>query len=282
MNRPKARGVPVNGVRLYVETAGAGPPLVLLHGFTGSAATWARLVRAADERFSTIALDLLGHGRSDAPADPGRYAIERGAADVIAVLDRLGVGRAGVLGYSMGGRLALYLATAAPERVAALVVESASPGIGEDAARRARAAQDAALAESIERDGVRAFADRWERQPLFATQLRLPAADREGVRAERLTHPARGLAGSLRGMGQGAQPALHDRLTGLRVPALIVAGALDAAYCRIARDMAGAIPAARLAVVPEAGHAVHLEQPDAFHGIVLEFLSEVTTSSHTR
>ena len=264
----------VHDVLLHIETAGAGAPLVLLHGFTGSGESWARHVPGFAGRFFTVAIDLLGHGRSDAPADPERYHIERAADDVLGVLDQLGLTRAAVLGYSMGGRLALFLATVAPERISALVLESSSPGIRVAAERRERAARDAALADEIERDGIAAFVERWERLPLFATQARLPDAERAALRAQRLAQAPRGLANSLRGMGQGAQPPLFERLPTIPMPALVLVGALDPAYCSLGREMIRLIPKARLAIIPDAGHAVHLEQPEAFRSIVAEFLLE--------
>lgn len=270
-----AARVLVRGVSLHVETAGAGAPLVLLHGFTGSGESWRQHVPAFATRFLTLTIDLLGHGRSDAPADPGRYGIERVADDVLAVLDQLGLTRAAALGYSMGGRLALFLATVAPERISALVLESSSPGIRAPAERRERAARDTALADAIERDGITAFVDRWERLPLFATQARLPDAERAAQRAQRLAQSPRGLANSLRGMGQGVQPPLFERLATIPMPALIVAGALDPAYCALGHEMTRLIPNARLAIIPDAGHAVHLEQPEAFRVTVREFLDGV-------
>jgi 2-succinyl-6-hydroxy-2,4-cyclohexadiene-1-carboxylate synthase len=270
----------VNGVRLNVEITGIGPPLVLLHGFTGSADTWAPHIPAFAPRARVVAVDLLGHGESDAPTDPHRYRIEQAAADVVAMLDQIGVDRPIVLGYSMGGRLALHLAATARNRIAVLVAVSASPGLRDDAARRGRVVEDAALADAIERDGVPAFVDRWERHPLFATQARLPVTVRESVRAQRLRHSARGLANSLRGMGQGVQPAMHDSLHRLRIPTLIIAGELDDRYCALGREMSRLIPGAQLAIVPQAGHAVHLEQPALFQRSVLEFLAPVT-AEHT-
>jgi len=261
-------------VSLHVEMAGAGAPLVLLHGFTGSGASWARHITAFATRFFTVTIDMLGHGRSDAPADPKRYRIEQAADDILIVLDQLGLTRAAVLGYSMGGRLALFLATAAPERISALVLESSSPGIRDQAERRDRAVRDAALADAIERDGIAAFVDRWERLPLFATQARLPDAARAALRAQRLAQSPAGLANSLRGMGQGVQPPLFERLATVPMPALILAGALDHAYCALGREMARLIPNARLAIIPDAGHTVHLEQPEAFRRTVDEFLME--------
>ena len=138
----------VNGAHLNVEVRGAGPALLLLHGFTGSAATWTSHLDAWDG-FTTVAVDLLGHGDSDCPPDPRRYRMERCVEDMTALLDELAIGQAAVLGYSMGGRIALHLALHAPDRLWALVLESASPGIEDAKEREKRVRADAALAESI-------------------------------------------------------------------------------------------------------------------------------------
>ena len=271
--------IPVRDVTLNVETAGRGPALVLLHGFTGSTATWRPFLSRFSIRRSIVAIDILGHGRSDTPADPRRYAIEQAAADVTAVLDRLAIAHAAVLGYSMGGRIALFLAAAAPERVTALVLESASPGIAEPSRRRVRAEEDAALADAIERDGVTAFVDRWERLPLFASQGRLAPGARAEIHAARLANSARGLANSLRGLGQGVQPPLFDRLETVAMPALVIAGALDAPYTAIGRTLCRRMPNARLVVINGAGHAVHVEEPAAFENAVTDFLDHVTPAA---
>jgi 2-succinyl-6-hydroxy-2,4-cyclohexadiene-1-carboxylate synthase len=261
----------VNDISLHIELSGAGRPLLLLHGFTGSAATWAPHITRLAPHMRTIAVDLIGHGRSDAPPDPERYLMRRCVEDLLALLDLLEVERADVLGYSMGGRVALHLAAAAPGRVGALALESSSPGIADLAERRARITADEALAEAIERDGIAAFVDRWEQLPLFASQTALPANVRAHLRAQRLQNSAIGLANSLRGMGAGRQESLWDRLIDLHIPALLIAGELDAKYCAIARSMAAALPSAQQVVVPSAGHAVHLERPDVFMGHVLNF-----------
>jgi 2-succinyl-6-hydroxy-2,4-cyclohexadiene-1-carboxylate synthase len=263
----------VDGVAFHVEIAGTGAPLVLLHGFTGSGESWAQHIPVLSQHFLTVAIDLLGHGRTESPADPRWYRIERAAGNILAVLDHLGLTRAAVLGYSMGGRLALFLAARAPERVSALILESATPGIRDPDERRARAAQDLALADSIERDGITAFVDRWERLPLFATQTRLTGTERAALRTQRLAQCPRGLANSLRAMGQGEQPPLFDDLPSLSMRVLIVVGAMDTAYCLLGREIARVTPHARLVIVPDAGHAVHLERPEEFRRTVLEFLA---------
>lgn len=262
-----------DGAEINVETNGEGRALVLLHGFTGSAASWTPHIDVFARRYLVVAVDLLGHGKSDAPTDPRRYALPHCVEDILAVLDRLRVHRAAVLGYSMGGRAALALAIAAPDRLWALVLESASPGLREHEARMARAAQDAALAELIEREGVEAFVDRWERLPLFRHQAVLPDPARTALRSQRLQNTPTGLANSLRGFGQGAMMPMHDFLDEVRVPTLVIAGALDEQYCALGREMSQRIPGARLEIVAGAGHTVHLEQPEVFQEVVLEFLA---------
>lgn len=261
-----------DGAPLHAEAAGEGPPLVLLHGFTGSADTWRGLAESLAGEYRTIAPDLIGHGRSPAPAALDRYRMERAADELVALLRERGHGRAAWLGYSLGGRVALHVAARHPEAVAALALEGASPGIADAAERAARVRSDEALAARIERDGVEAFVDEWERVPLFATQRALPAETRAAVRAVRVSHAARGLANSLRGMGAGAQEPLQGRLGEMRAPALLLAGDLDAKYAALAAEMARTMPNATMSLIAGAGHAAHLERPEAFLRPLREFL----------
>lgn len=268
-----------DGLLLHVERAGEGPPLVLLHGFTGATTTWTSLLPRLAAEHRTLAIDLPGHGRSSAPANPGRYALTRFAGDLPRVLDALGIDRVALLGYSMGGRAALRAALRAPDRIAALVLESTSPGIADPARRAERRAADRALADEIERDGVPAFVSRWEALPLWASQHGLPASARERLRAQREANDGAGLANSLRGAGAGEDEPVLAQLGAFASPVLLVAGALDVAYVGAAGEMARAFPNARLTVVPDAGHAVHLERPDELTGAVLEFLRGVRSST---
>lgn len=265
----------LGGAQLNVEQESSGPPVVALHGFTGSASTWVLLAAAAYEEFTVVAVDLPGHGGSDAPDDPDCYSMEAHVRSLAELLDHLGLQRVHWLGYSLGGRIALSAAIALPQRTASLVLESASPGLAAAEERAARVVEDERLADWIEEVGVERFADYWQTISLWASQARLPAATRDRLRAQRLTNSPAGLANSLRGVGTGAQPALHDRLGEMSAPALLIVGEEDAKYAAIAQEMHRAVAQSRLEVIAEAGHAAHLEQPQRFNQIVLEFLRSV-------
>jgi len=188
--------------------------------------------------------------------------MERAAGALVALLDQIEVGRCALVGYSMGGRLALHLALRFSERITHLALFGASAGLVSPDERNARAASDLDLAESIMRDGVEAFAERWEALPMFESQRGLHPAIRESMRTQRRAQDPERLAAALRAFGTGFQEPLHDRLRDLRIPTLIVAGENDMKYARIAQEMAAAIPGAECRIVPGAGHAVPLERPE--------------------
>ena len=271
----------VGGVHYEVRTGGDGPPVLLLHGFTGRGAVWGPHLRYLRRVATTIQVDLLGHGRSDAPADPARYAVERQARDLGEILRRVAGGAAAVIGYSFGARISLALAVGEPASVRRLVLEGPSAGIADPRERAARRAADDLLAADIERDGVAAFVERWESLPLFATQAALSEGRRRRIHAGRLRNSAAGLAGSLRGSGQGAMTPLYGRLGGVSVPTLVVVGEQDPVRAR-AEAVAAAIPGARLAVIPGAGHAPSIEAPAQFRAIVLPFITAPEASVPSR
>ncbi|HXZ04944.1 MAG TPA: 2-succinyl-6-hydroxy-2,4-cyclohexadiene-1-carboxylate synthase [Ktedonobacteraceae bacterium] len=274
----------MNGIRIALEqrgeTSNRAQTLVLLHGFTGSAASWGQhLDTLAEYGLHIIAIDLPGHGQSDAPKDPACYSIERHQHDILAVLQAMEVheGQSILLGYSMGGRIALYTAFSGFFR--ALILESASPGIENIEEREERRRSDEAIATSIEREGVPAFVERWERLPLFVSQQTLPSEIKEALHAQRLQNKATGLAQSLRGIGTGVQPSLYAQLPTLHIPVLLIAGALDIKFTKIAQRMAQLLPQAQLHIVPTAGHTVHLEQPHIFTTLVKDFCLSMAYSS---
>ena len=176
----------INGVPYYFEVHGGGRPLLLLHGFTGSSQNWRPLLPGLTERYQVILLDVLGHGRTASPPDENRYTSERVADDLMALVDQLGYSDMGVLGYSMGGRLALATAVTYPHRISHLILESASPGLRTAVERQARLAQDHELADSIEANRIEAFVERWENLPMWASQQQLSPEIRQQLHQQRL------------------------------------------------------------------------------------------------
>jgi len=261
-----------NGLKFHVESQGSGEPLVLLHGFTGRTDCWSEITECLAKSHDTIAIDLVGHGASDIPADSSRYDFNLALDDLAEICCKLEFARASWLGYSMGGRLALGLALRHPWLVTSLILESASPGIKDANERGARRRTDELLAAQIEHSGIEMFVEEWESLSMWESQRLLPVATRQRQRAIRLRNSSIGLAGTLRGMGVGAQPSYWHQLDQLSCPVLLIAGSLDAKFASIAAQMSQSIPKSELDVVPDAGHAVHFEQPVSYAERVSRFL----------
>ncbi|MGB3552570.1 MAG: 2-succinyl-6-hydroxy-2,4-cyclohexadiene-1-carboxylate synthase [Candidatus Binatus sp.] len=252
----------------------ARDPVVLLHGFTGSKESWRDLREQLRTDRRVISIDLPGHGGTRVGIDVENYSIERAAAMAIRLLtDVLAVPRFSLLGYSMGGRLALFIALNYGAHINRLVLESASPGLADSADRAARRHADAELAAFAESAGIEAFVKRWESIPLFESMARMPAEKIDRLRRERLGCCVEELARSLRGMGTGVQPWLGDELPALRMPILAIAGALDPKFTAIGEQMAALAGDARFEAIDGAGHAPHLERPREFNCIVTDFLN---------
>ena len=249
------------------------PAIVFLHGFMGSSADWRETTTGLEGRHHCIAVDLPGHGASTGlPA--GAYTLGGATRSLLGLLNDLGVERPVIAGYSMGGRLALYLALRHPDRCAALFLESTSPGLEDPVERAAREAADEQRATRLEGGGFEGFLRDWYRQPLFASLARDEGLLRRTIRDKLRNDPAE-LAKSLRGMGTGSQPSLWGELPFLRAPALAVAGELDGKFVGVSRRMAALSPGMRPAVVPGAGHNVHAEAPVAYLSLLQHFLSAV-------
>lgn len=266
-------------VALHARVEGEGAPVLVLHGFTGSSESMDGVAAGLCDRWQTVRLDLVGHGESEAPRDAAEYTMERCIEQVTAALDRLGIGSAHVVGYSMGGRAALALAAWHPGRVRSAILVGACAGLADAAARAERRRADEALADRIEREGLDAFVEHWMSLPLFATQRRLGADALARARAQRLRNRPHGLANSLRGMGTGAQPPLHEALHRVNVPVGIVVGELDAKFSAIAHELATSLPCAEVNAIPAAGHACHVEAPRAFLRAARRFLEDAERSA---
>ncbi len=266
-------------------------PVVLLHGFTGSAEAMNRLSEGLREKLSeglsdgsdeglietlrVFAVDLPGHGNAATPHAIEHFSMEATVSCLWDSLDTLGVERASLVGYSMGGRVALSAAVACLERVAKVVCIGASPGIADPIERNKRKLADEALADSILADGVEQFVDSWLAQPLFASLAeRLSPADFKTTREQRLANSPEGLTLSLRGIGTGTMEPLHEALANMDFPCLWIAGAEDAKFAAIAEEMSKAMPNGSHTLIPDAGHSAHLENPAATLMAIASFLAE--------
>ncbi|GKW46610.1 2-succinyl-6-hydroxy-2,4-cyclohexadiene-1-carboxylate synthase [Planococcus sp. NCCP-2050] len=264
--------VKVNGLDYHVEiwNDDKSPTIVFLHGFTGSAKTWQRIAGSLSD-YKVVLVDLLGHGKTAVPEDASRYVMELQVRDLHDLFSELGFTEFVLAGYSMGGRTALAYAIAHPERLQALILESASPGLKTAAEQVERQQRDSELALTILANGIQSFVDKWENIPLFDSQKKLPFEIRDEIKQERLSQQPQGLANSLIGMGTGSQPSYWNHLKDIHVPVLLITGSMDLKFEAIAGEMKTAFLQVQHQIV-EAGHAIHVEKPAEFATIVDEYL----------
>ena len=271
-----------DGVRLYWEETGSGSPVLLIHEFAGDHRSWEPQVRELSRRHRCVTYDARGYPPSDVPEEPERYSQERAVADAVAVLDGLGIGRAHVVGLSMGGFCALHLGLRHPERALSLTVAGcgygAPPGV-----RERWIAESDATARSFETEGSAATAERYLLGPARVQFQRKDPRGWEESKRWLAEHPAVGSALTLRGV-QMRRPSLYDlteQLGRLEVPALLVTGDEDEACLDPNLMLKRTIPTAALAVLPATGHACNLEEPALFNRLVLDFIATVEAGRWT-
>ena len=264
----------ITGLPLFFRLSGPEdrPVVLFLHGFLGSGQEWEEIISHLAERFRCLTVDLPGHGRSASLDRRRSWSMENTAKGAIALLEKLGIHKCFLAGYSMGGRLALYLALHYPRYFAKVILESASPGLKTEPERRERIARDEQLARRLEAGDFREFLHGWYRQPLFQTLVQHPRF--EEIFQNRLQNDPRGLAKSLRDMGTGAQPSLWEQLPGNKIPLLLVVGEKDAKFRALAGEMAEHCRAIRIETIAGCGHNVHFENAGAFAEALIKFASE--------
>lgn len=267
----RERRVDVGGVGLHVGEHGGGEPLLVLHGFGGSARAMTPLVSSLARDFRVIAPDLIGHGRSDAPRTAAAYAWDAVTRGLVHLLDGLGVASVRVVGFSLGGRIALQLAARFPAHVRAVATIGSRCAWRDDAERAARRARDAALADRLDALGFAAtFAGGGDGVRCVASSR--DAAGRDAaLRAAAPRDGAHGLALVLRQLGAADQPDPRAALARHAVPVLLIAGSADPGPLASARDLAATLPRARTIEIGGATHRAHLEHPAQVTRAVSDF-----------
>jgi pimeloyl-ACP methyl ester carboxylesterase len=253
-----------DGVAIHYEVHGSGPPLLLTHGFSSTSAMWRGQIDALAKDHQLVLWDMRGHGRSDYPDNPKLYGEALTVGDMAAILDAIGTDRAIIGGLSLGGYMSLAFYRAHPERVRALLVIDTGPGFKNDDAREAWNARASTTAERFEREGLEV--------------LKSASAERSSVRHRDAT----GLARAARGMLPQRDARVIELLPDIKVPSLIVVGADDTPFLAASDYMAAKIPGAQKVVIPAAGHAVNIDQPQAFIDAVVPFLKNLPRGTGAR
>jgi len=243
-----------DGVNIHYEVHGNGPPLILTHGYSSTSGMWQGQVEALSKHHKLVLWDMRGHGQSDYPDDPAAYSEALTVADMAALLDQIGADKAIVGGLSLGGYMSLAFYRSHPERVRALLIIDTGPGFKKDDAREAWNTR------------ARDTGDRFDREGLDV--LKTGSKERSTV----IHRDASGLVRAARGMLTQRDARVIESLPDIKVPSLVVVGADDTPFLAASDYMAAKIPGAKKVVVPAAGHAVNIDQPQAFIDAVLPFL----------
>jgi len=246
------------------------PPLLFLHGFLGNEADWEAIISELRTDFYCLALDLPGHGKTRFLKDQSYYSLERCAQGIMELINQLELQKCNLIGYSMGGRLALYLAVHYPDMWNKIILESASPGLKSVSEQEERWRHDLNLAIKLEKEDLNNFLHSWYKQPIFNSLRRYP--EFQALFDKRLNNNKFELAHALRGMSVGKQLPLWNNLKDIELPILLVTGELDYKFNLIMHEMSDLLPKSGLRLVHGCGHTVHFENPKMFIDIVKEFL----------
>jgi pimeloyl-ACP methyl ester carboxylesterase len=249
-----------DGINLHYEIHGSGPTILLSHGYSATSEMWRGQIAPLSRGHQLILWDMRGHGQTDSPGDSSVYSEDATVEDMAALLDKAGAGQAIVGGLSLGGYMSLAFYLRYPERVKALLLFDTGPGFKNDEARAAWNQRAAQTANTFETEGLASLNSRSRE---MATSTHRSAA---------------GLARAARGMLAQRDARVIKSLLDIKVPTLIIVGADDASFLAPTDYMAAKIPHALKVVIPHAGHASNLDQPQMFNQAVLEFLESAHLS----
>jgi len=246
-----------DGVNIYYEVHGSGPPLILTHGYSSTSGMWQGQIAALSRHYKLVLWDMRGHGQSDYPENPAAYSEALTVADIAALLDAVGAEKAVVGGLSLGGYMSLAFYRSHPERARALLIIDTGPGFKKDDARDAWNKRAHETADRFDREGL--------------AVLKSMSAERANVSHR----DAQGLARAARGMLTQRDASVMETLPTIKVPSLVVVGADDTPFLAASDYMAAKIPGTEKVVIPAAGHAANIDQPEAFNDAVLAFLDRL-------
>lgn len=247
-------------------------PIFLLHGFTGKANDWNFLDKQLSAKYFLIKIDILGHGKSDSPTEKTYYSEINLVKQLHSVINYFGFKKNILFGYSMGGRIALSYSLVYPEKISALILESASPGIENSFERQLRIEHDKNLAESIFDKGTNKFIRDWVNQPFFNSLKNIGSQKLLKIITERSLNNPVGLANILTEFGQGKMKSKWTELDKINFPIMLISGQLDKKYCEINKKASKLFKNAELIIIRDSGHNVHLEKEKEFVNFVGEFL----------
>lgn len=251
----------------YWSTGPENPPVILLHGFTGDGRSWNRVATKMRPERTVVAVDLPGHDGRTKPATA--YRDWHGVIDALArSIRKAPLHDSYLVGYSLGGRVALGLLIEHPDLFVGGTLIGASAGLRLEDERVERRREDRAWIDLLNNEGIEAFVDRWESLPMFASQSRVPEEFRCEQRANRLAHDPEALAGSLETLGLGAMPNYWDELSEVRCPVHVIAGEEDEKFRRIGRSMAAKLPRGSFGLVAQSGHNIPLEAPEQIASLI--------------
>jgi pimeloyl-ACP methyl ester carboxylesterase len=272
-----------DSVKIYYEDTGVGTPVVFVHEFAGDYRSWEMQVRHFARRYRCITYNARGFPPSEVPDAVTAYSQERARDDVKSVLDHLKIDKAHVVGLSMGGFATLHFGLFYPDRARSLVV--AGVGYGAERDQRERFRNEAAIiADTLEKGDMAAFAEVYAYGP---TRVQLENKDPRSFaefKRQLAEHSAIGSANTQRGI-QRERPSIFDlepQLKTLRVPTLILNGDEDWPCLLPAIFMKRTIPSAGLLLIPNSGHAINIEEPDAFNAALANFLAQVDSGRWPR
>jgi 2-succinyl-6-hydroxy-2,4-cyclohexadiene-1-carboxylate synthase len=264
---------PKYDLHYYTSGDSKKPCIIFLHGFLGSGLDWEDLIDRLSSDFFCLAIDLPGHGKTRVHGSANAYSMESFAGSFTKFVKVSGLINPSLVGYSMGGRFAMFLTISVKNLWSATILESATPGLRNEKQRLERQIKDNKIALRLEKEDLEDFLTDWYKLPLFKTLGK--SKNFNSMIMRRMNNDPEELAKALRMMGVGVQPSLWNACFTINIPLLLLAGEFDRKFSNIKRDMKSVNPDFNVQIIQNAGHNIHLEQPEEFYKQIHKFLTTI-------